>query len=67
MEKIDISKIRGKWDENKLIDGNPNRIALAGGDDTIESIRMVAEKLNEVIDKITKEIQPKLKLRRQRS
>jgi len=44
MEKIDINKIRGKWQE-----WGDNGMG-AGGDDTIESIQMVAEKVNELID-----------------
>ncbi len=45
MEKIDINQIRGKWSECS-IDG---KIA-SGGDDTLKSIQMVAEKVNELID-----------------
>ena len=52
MEKIDIDKIRGEWIEYS----NPEypNIATGGGNDTIESIKMVAEKINEVIDEINK-------------
>lgn len=44
IEKIDIYKIRGEWKDN--YNGY-----ISGGDDTILSIVMVAEKLNEVIEK----------------
>ena len=46
MEKIDIDKIRGKWVEY----GEDGSGAVAGGDDTIESIQMVAEKVNEIVE-----------------
>ena len=48
MEKININKIRGEWIESKPKNGG--FIALAGGNDTIKSIQMVAEKVNEIID-----------------
>ncbi len=51
MEKIDISKIRGKW---QSWDGK------SGGDDTIESIKIVAEKVNELIEKLKVEVHPNL-------
>lgn len=51
MKKIDISKIRGNWQEIG-IDGKP----IAGGNDTIVSIKLVAEKLNEIIDWINRKI-----------
>ena len=41
INKIDLSKIRGRW---QTYDGT------AGNDDTIESIKLVAEKMNELID-----------------
>lgn len=47
MEKIDLSKIRGKWVEMEMV---MPYTARAGGDDTVESIKMVAEKVNEIID-----------------
>lgn len=47
MEKIDIEKIRGEWIEYG------EKGAVAGGDDTIESIQMVANKVNEIIDFLT--------------
>lgn len=50
MEKIDLSKIRGKWIE--MSTENPH-MAKAGGDDTVESIKLVAEKVNEIIDLLT--------------
>ena len=61
MEKIDLNKIRGAWQESKerivgLVDGNGVEYAkgktydFTGGDDTIESIKIVAKKINEVID-----------------
>lgn len=48
MKKLDIYKIRGNYLEQEVIDGKT--IAMSGGDDTIESIKMVAEKVNEIID-----------------
>lgn len=45
MEKIDLNKIRGQY-----IDLDENGKACAGGNDTIPSIEMVAEKVNEIID-----------------
>lgn len=45
MEKIDINKIRGNWVELSVDN-------MSGGDDTVESIQMVAEKVNEIIDKL---------------
>lgn len=45
MKKIDISKIRGKWESW----GGDNK-PTSGGDDTIQSIQMVAETVNEIID-----------------
>lgn len=56
MNEINLSKIRGKWEERKKCDycKTNERFAcsndiVAGGDDTIESIKMVAEKVNELI------------------
>ncbi len=61
MEKIDISKIRGEWYEEAPM-GTENSYPVyneqgtggvhweIGHDDTIESIKLVAEKVNEVID-----------------
>lgn len=48
MDNIDISKIRGHWQETEFKDGI--LIGTSGGDDTIKSIKMVAEKINEIID-----------------
>ena len=45
INKIDLSKIRGRW---QTYDGT------AGNDDTIESIKLVAEIVNELIDLIAK-------------
>lgn len=47
MEKIDISKIRGQWRETSR-DGK----TVAGGNDTIESMRRIGEKVNEIIEEI---------------
>ena len=47
MNKLDIEKIRSRWVEF----GDKNNV-VAGGDDTIESIKMIAEKINEIIDNI---------------
>lgn len=48
IQKIDTSKIRGRYRDSEIIDGKV--LSLSGGDDTIPSIIMVAEKLNEIID-----------------
>lgn len=45
MDKLDIWKIRGLWMERDTLTG-----VVGGGDDTVKSIRMVAEKVNEIID-----------------
>ena len=45
MEKIDINQIRGEYIE----DDWEGKI-IGGGDDTIDSIKLVAEKVNEIID-----------------
>lgn len=50
MEKIDLNKIRGKWIDYG--DGTGNT-PMGCGDDTIASIKMVAEKINEIIDALT--------------
>ncbi len=47
--KIDLSKIRGRWHELRD-DG-----FTSGGDDTVESIKLVAEKVNEIIDLLSEE------------
>ena len=47
-DKIELNKIRGRYQED---DGQGN---IAGGDDTIESIRIVAEKVNEIISILEK-------------
>lgn len=47
MELIDLNKIRGEWREISL-----DRKAVARGNDTIESIKMVAEKVNELINRL---------------
>jgi len=44
MKKIDINKIRGEWREYG------DKGVIAGGNDTIESIILVAEKVNGIID-----------------
>lgn len=49
MEKIDLNKIKGKY-----IDYDENEKACAGGDDTIQSIEMVARKVNEIIEQLNK-------------
>lgn len=44
MDKININEIKGRWE------GIDKFGQLSGGDDTIESIKIVAEKVNEFID-----------------
>ena len=60
MKKIDIEKIRGSWEESKereynIVDSNiPHKqMEFLRGDDTIKSIKMVAEKVNELIDALS--------------
>lgn len=43
MEEINLRKIRGQWIKTK------DNIAIDGGDDTIASIKLVAEKVNELV------------------
>lgn len=58
MKEIDLNKIRGKWEERKKCDRCKtnekftcsNDIVEGGGDDTIASIKMIAEKVNELIN-----------------
>lgn len=50
MEKIDLSKIRGHWQQLGEVGSKHEHVAVAGGDDTIKSIEMVAEKVNEIVD-----------------
>lgn len=45
MERIDISKIRGNY-----VEYDDNLQPVAGGNDTVESIRLVAEKVNKIVD-----------------
>ena len=52
IEKIDLNKIRGRWAEYLDEKGGSYN---SGGDDTIASIKLVAEKVNEIIDLLTKE------------
>lgn len=47
MEKIDLNKIRGNY-----VDLDEKGTIVAGGDDTIESIKLVVEKVNELIEHI---------------
>lgn len=47
MKPIDIDKIRGRWQDSNMMDG---LMLSSGGDDTIESIKMVAEKVNEIVE-----------------
>lgn len=53
IEKIDTNKIRGKYTEFDM-DGK----VLGGGDDTIDSIKLIAEKLNELVDAVNKLNEP---------
>jgi len=47
IEKIDVKKIRGKWSYTHSTDES---IISDSGDDTISSIKIVANKINEIID-----------------
>lgn len=68
IEKIDINKIRGHWLEAKerevtLVSGDMIEYGkqtvtdFSGGDDTIDSIRMVAEKVNELINALKQKLE----------
>lgn len=48
IEKIDTTKIRGIWQEST---GFPHT-RVSGGDDTIKSIQLCADKINEIIQTI---------------
>lgn len=50
MKKINLDDIRGKWVE---VDEDTGHVC-AGGDDTILSIKKVAEKVNEIVDYLNK-------------
>lgn len=61
IEPIDTTKIRGKWQEAKDeqysivgLDKVFTQTNFSAGDDTIASIKLVADKLNEVIEYINK-------------
>lgn len=47
IEKIDVKKIRGKW---SYTHSTNESIISDSGDDTISSIKIVANKINEIID-----------------
>ena len=47
MEKIDTSEIRGKWE-------TISDKGICAGDDTITSIHLVADKVNEIIEYLNK-------------
>lgn len=55
IKPIDISKIRGEWQEYTVTSDGVSHVS--GGNDTIESIKMVAEKVNEILHSllVTKE------------
>ena len=54
MEKIDINKIRGHWQESITDTSVEGYVSFSqnGGDDTVDSIKLVAEKINEIIEKL---------------
>lgn len=43
IEKIDVGSIRGHWQES-------GGEYLVGGDDTVKSLRVIAEKVNELVE-----------------
>jgi len=47
IQPIDVDKIRGKWEDNSQYKtfGDP----FARGDDTEQSLKTIAEKVNEII------------------
>ena len=61
MEKIDLDKIRTRWQEEKevemiLVDaegkeyGKHKQMDFSGGDDTESSLKLIAEKVNEIVE-----------------
>ena len=52
MEKIDITKIRGHWEREEV--WNDTYRKVAGGDDTVPSLNILAQKVNEIVDWINK-------------
>jgi 6-phosphofructokinase len=50
LQEIDLSKIRGHWQEATL-DG----YIVAGGDDTVASMQLIAEKVNQIIRMINED------------
>lgn len=44
IEKIDINKIRGRYNENS------GDISISDGDDTTESLKLLASKINEIVE-----------------
>jgi hypothetical protein len=58
MKKIDITKIRGRYDaivKVPLPDGSTFN-SYEAGDDTEKSLKTIAEKVNEIIDLLNREI-----------
>ena len=57
MEKINLGKIRGEYEEvgepTYLGNGNYGRTISSAGDDTVASLKILAEKINEIIDFLT--------------
>ncbi len=56
IEKIDINKIRGRWSESHEVkngNGSGSTFIQSGGDDTIKSMQLLGQKINEIIDSLT--------------
>lgn len=52
MRKIDVSKIRGKWQPDGVEFTEEGYLKVSGGagDETEQSLKLLAEKLNEMVD-----------------
>lgn len=58
IEKIDLNKIRGKWSVNYCqntitphgVDSFCTKCVSGQGDDTENSLKIIAEKVNEIVD-----------------
>lgn len=57
MDEIDTNKIRGIWHESKPAvftiigtDIKREQLEFSGGDDTLNSIKLVADKVNEIVE-----------------
>jgi hypothetical protein len=57
MEKLNINNIRGKWNDISYFNGDPTQPIQCSGDDTEDSLRIIAEKVNEIVEHINSNIE----------